>query len=133
MLSSTPTSFNLFVGWIRTVLFQFPQQRVFLTDPTHVPMAERKSFSNENMLYLKPQPCMALGSVQLTGMLDDPDHNRITQGHPHSDFTLLQPQSLIPCLFQVDDGVWRGTGGKRLVRNARGKEGEEKCSGCLSG
>lgn len=63
-----------------------------------------------------------------------------TQGHPHKDFillTLLQLQSLILCIFQVDDGVWRSTGGRRheirLGGNARGKEAEEKGSGCLSG
>lgn len=45
LLSPAPTIFGLFVGWIRTALLHFPQQRVFLTDPTHVPVADRKSFS----------------------------------------------------------------------------------------
>lgn len=36
-----------FVGRIRTVLFHSPQQKVFLTDPTHVPGADRKWFSKD--------------------------------------------------------------------------------------
>lgn len=55
LLAPAPSIFGLLLGWIRMAHFHFPQQRVFLTDSTHVPVADRKSSSKAMCLILNPR------------------------------------------------------------------------------